>query len=32
MLKWCGEDLKVKFDDCNPLSQFAKGDGVKMRR
>ena len=28
----CGEDLKVKFDECNPLAQFAKGEGVRMRR
>jgi len=27
----CGEDLKVKFDDCNPLAKFAKGDRIIMR-
>jgi len=31
-VEMCGEDLKVGFDECNPLAKFAKGEGVKMRR
>ena len=26
-----GTDLKVKFDECNPLGDFVKGNRVKMR-
>ena len=27
-----GDDLKVGYDDCNPLATFGKGEPVKMRR
>ena len=27
-----GDDLKVNFNECNPLADFAEGERVTMRR